>query len=101
MRRDRRDRSDGIDADDEGDRKKMTKISPKNTNDQNVSFAREECHLSLWIDFSILNFPGVDGMLSMWDICFICDTFSGKSVIFCLGLILLENLWVRVWGAFS
>lgn len=59
------------------DLKKKTKMSPKKTKDQNVNLARDECHLSiLWrrygADFSILNLPGVDGMLSMCgDICFI------------------------------
>ena len=57
--------SDGRDEDD-GDRNKKMKIKPEKTKDQNVSLAREECHLSL---FSILNLPGVEGILSRWDIC--------------------------------
>lgn len=76
VRRDLRERSEGIGEEDEGDLKKKTKIKPKKIKDQNVSLAKDECHLNnLWRmygDFSILNLPGVDGMLSMWgDICFI------------------------------
>lgn len=46
--KDLRERSDGIDDDDDdddevdGDLKKKTKINPKNTKLQNVSFARDE-----------------------------------------------------------
>lgn len=75
MRSERRDGSaDGRGLDD-GDLKKKIKITAKKMKDQNVSFAKEEWNRSLlkYGDLSILNLPGVEGMLSRWDICFSCD----------------------------
>lgn len=53
-----------------GDLSKKTKIRPKKRKDQNVSLARDGCHLSLW-KLGFFNLPGVEGKLSRWDICFI------------------------------
>lgn len=75
MRSERRDGSAAGRGLDDGDLKKKIKITAKKMKDQNVSFAREEWNRSLlkYGDLSILNLPGVEGMLSRWDICFSCD----------------------------
>lgn len=78
MRSERRDGSAAGRGLDDGDLKKKIKIRAKKMKDQNVSFAREEWNRSLlkYGDLSILNLPGVEGMLSRWDICFSCDIWE-------------------------
>lgn len=104
MRSERREGSAGGRGLDDGDLKKKIKITAKKMKDQNVSFAKEEWNRSLlkYGDLSILNFPGVEGMLSRWDICFscdICEFFSFPFLILGLGFVLKMRM-VKAKGLF-
>lgn len=106
MRSERRDGSaDGRGLDD-GDLKKKIKITAKKMKDQNASFAKEEWNRSLlkYGDLSILNLPGVEGMLSRWDICFSCDICEFFFLVFFLilglGFVLKIRIVVKAKGFF-